>query len=534
MPESKGQLSRFTAIFAGGTMLSRVSGLIRDIVTAALIPPVALDAFLFAFRLPNMLRDMLAEGATNAAFIPVLTESQEKESPEEFQGLIAALLSAMTIILGIVTVLGILVMPVTPYILEALRPLTGGESKPAAEIAETVRLMQWTFPYLFLIGIAAYAMAPLFTVKKYGTASWSPTLLNVAFVVAAFALFRTFENPAWALVVGVWLGGIAQLVVMSRAMYQHTGVLWPSFRLGHPGVRKACWLLVPIVLGQAAGEVNKLVDSFFAYSLEEGTVTALFYANRLIQLPLSIFGVAVSVAILPSIARAAARGEHGEIRDTLLHGYRQTFFLIMPAMLGLVWLREPMMSLLFERGEFSADVSARGATALLYSSVGLLSFSWVKVSVQGFYAVQDTKTPVIIATASMLMNILLICALVGPMGFRGLVLATTLSYTMNFILLYVFLNARYGLLWDRATRDCLLRVSLAGVMMSAVMIGLYARLADFADSGGFLGKAVAVFVPGGAGVIVYLALCQALHVPEMSQILNAFRGKAGKKKKSRK
>lgn len=523
MTESRGQLSRFAAVFAGGTMLSRVLGLIRDAVAAAVIPTAARDAFFFAFRIPNMLRDMLGEGATNAAFIPVLTETQEKEGDASFRELVAAIYSAMFVILSVVTLLGILAMPLAPYVLHALEPLTGSHAKSAEEMAETVRIMQWTFPYLLFIGLTAFAMAPLFVMKHYGTPSWSPMLLNVALIVAPLVLTRYMVNEAWAMVVGVWLGGLAQLVVNLRAMRKHTGVLWPSFRLRHPGVRKASWLLIPVILGQATGEVNKLVESFFAYSLEEGTVTALFFANRLVQLPLSIFGVAVAVAILPSISRAAANHKFGDIRNTLLHGYRQTFFLAFPAMMGLVVLREPIMRLLFERGAFGPAETGRAAAALFYYGLGLLSFVWVKISVQGFYAVQDTRTPVIIATASMFLNILLNAALVGPMGFRGLALATTVSFTVNFLLLYVYLYARYGLLWDRATGASLFRMFLATAMTCGLLVVLDYRIERYFGIDGLGPRLIAVLVPLAAAAIAYPALCRALNVSEMTEILTAFR-----------
>ncbi|HNR31451.1 MAG TPA: murein biosynthesis integral membrane protein MurJ, partial [Candidatus Hydrogenedentes bacterium] len=342
-------------------------------------------------------------------------------------------------------------------------------------------------------------------------------------IAGCAALYNRFENPAWSLVVGVWLGGAAQLVVLAWAMRRHAGVLWPAFPPRHPGVGKAFLLLLPVILGQATGEVNKLVDNFFAYSLEEGVVTALFYANHLVQLPLSIFGVAVSVAILPSISRAAARGAHGEVRDTLLHSYRQTFFLVFPAMIGLVFLREPIMRLLFERGAFTADETARAATALMYYGLGLLSFAWVKVSVQGFYAMHDTKTPVIIATSSMFLNILLNCALVGPLGYRGLAIATTISFTINFILLYAFLNGRYGTLWDRAATGAFFRMAMATIMMCGVAYGLNYRLEYHLGTEGFGARLIVVVVPIAVATIVYAALCRALGVAEMRELIAAFR-----------
>lgn len=511
------------AIFAGGTLISRVLGLVRDVIVAAMIPTIARDAFLFAFRLPNMLREILGEGATNAAFVPVFSQSQEKDTEEAFRDLVSAMFSAMILVLGLVTIAGVLLMPGLPWVLDALRPLTGAAPKDPAQLTMTIRLMQWTFPYLFFIGLAAFAMAPLFTLRHYATPSWSPALLNVALIACALLLSGYFDNPAWALVTGVWLGGVAQLAVLLVAMRRHAGVLWPNFRLRHPGIPKAGWLLLPVVFGQATSEVNKLVDNFFAYSLEDGTVTALFYANRLVQLPLSIFGVAVSVAILPSISRAAARNEMGEVRETLLHGFRQTLFLVLPAMVGLIALREPIMRLLFERGEFDPRETAMSATALLYYGFGLLSFVWVKVAVQGFYAMQDTRTPVIVSTGCMFLNILLNAALVGAMGFRGLALATTVSFTLNFVLLYLFLNLRVGPLWDVGARQTLVRVGLATAVACSAAYGLAYRIERHLGHETFWLQLLAVAAPIAVAAILYFGIVRTLRVEELGQITHLMR-----------
>lgn len=523
MSESQEQLSRFTAVFASGTVVSRVMGLARDMVVGAFIPAASLDAFLVAFKLPNMLRDMLGEGAANAAFVPIFAEGREKQSEAQYRDLVSALMSAMFLVFCVLTVLGVLLMPLFPAALDALRPLTHADAKDVSRVSETVRLLQWTFPYLLLIGMAVFAMAPLFVAKRYGTASWSPALLNLSLIACCVALRDVFGDPAWALVCGVWLGGIAQLAAMFWSMRKHTGVWLPNFHFRHPGIPKAFWLLGPVVLGQATGEVNKLVDSFFAYSLADGTVTSLFYANRLVQLPLSVFGIAVAVAILPSISRAGAREEHAVIRETLMHGLRRSFFLIAPATVGLILLREPIVRLLFQRGAFSPELAQQTATALFYYGLGLLSFAWVKVSVQGFYAVQNTKTPVIVASASMFLNILLNCALVGPLGYRGLAIATSISFTVNFIFLYVLLSDRFGPLWDEEFLRALIRIVLATALMGAVAYGVKAMTEDYFGVEGLWAKGMAALVPVAVAAGVYLVLCRVLAAPELDHFLAAFR-----------
>jgi putative peptidoglycan lipid II flippase len=523
MAEGRSQIARFAAIFAGGTLLSRVLGLVRDIVLAATVPAAARDAFFFAFRLPNMLRDMLGEGATNAAFVPVFTAARETETPEAYRRMVSACLSAMLILLTVVTAAGVLLMPLVPAALAALQPFTGSAPPPAEEMAEIVLMLQWTFPYLLLIGLAVFATGPLYVARHYSTPSWSPVLLNIALIAVCFLLPGQVMEPKWALIAGVWLGGVAQLVVLFVAMRRVTGIWLPNFQLRDPAIRKVSRLLGPVLVGQAAGEVNKLVDSFFAIMLGPGVVSALFFANRLIQLPLSIFGIAISVAILPEISRAGARGEYDAVRRTLAQGLSQTTFLVAPAMVVLLMLGEPIIRLLFQRGAFDAAQTEMAAVALWYYGAGLLSFSWVKVTVQGFYALHDTKTPVKIATVSMLSNIAMNAALVGPMGFRGLALATTLSYTMNFLALYVLMGRRCGSLWDRAFAGAMLRLSVALGFLALTIFALSLGVGKVVSGNTIMTDLLHVFVPVGGGGIVYLGACALLRVSEMQDLMTLFR-----------
>jgi putative peptidoglycan lipid II flippase len=371
--------------------------------------------------------------------------------------------------------------------------------------------------------MAVFAMAPLFVARHYTTPSWSPVLLNVSLILSCFGFERWFGSPVWSLVIGVWLGGFAQLFMMWWAMHKYVGVVWPNFHLRHPGIPKVCWLLLPVVLGQATGEVNKLVDRFFAYSLPTGTVSALFYANRLVQLPLAVFGIAASVAILPSIARSATRGDDEAIRDTLLHGFRQTFYLIFPAMIGTMILGLPIVRLLFEHGRFEAQTTDMTAVALFYSALGLLSFSGVKVSVQGFYAEQRTKPPVIVASISMLLNILLILALVRPLGFRGLVIATTVSYTVNFALLYVLLCKRYGALWDGPMFGSMFRTMAATAVMAVATWGVYAVSVRVVGDAGLVQQCVNVGAALTAAAGGYAVASWFLRIPEFDQFAQVLR-----------
>ncbi len=516
--------SKFAAIFAGGTMFSRVLGLVRDLTWTALIPAASFDAFIVAFRLPNMLRELIGEGASNAAFVPVFSDTLETESDTAFRELVSAAMSAMLILLAALTLLGILLLPGILGTLDLLDTFTQREAVSQERIDTMTHLAVWTFPYIFLIGMAIFFMAPLYTIKHYFTPSWSPALLNIALIASCVLLRDAFEEPAFALVTGVWIGGIAQLLVQYFALGKKVGVWYPNFRLRHPGIRTVLWLMLPVVFGQAAGEINRLVDILFAASLpEEGTVRALFLSNRLVQLPLSIFGVATSIAILPTMSRFAAREDYAQIRETLLMGLRQSFFLILPAMLGLMIMGEPIIQLLFERGEFAAEDTVRTHAVLVIYAAGLLSFAWVKVCVTGFYAIKNTRTPVIIASASMLLNILLNFALIGPLGYKGLALATTISFTINAFFLYLFLCQKFGKMYDAEFLQSLLRIAIAALLMAAVTYGVYLNSVKILPGDTFIPRLVHVLAPVAAAVASYAGLCAALRVPELRGFASIFR-----------
>jgi putative peptidoglycan lipid II flippase len=281
-------------------------------------------------------------------------------------------------------------------------------------------------------------------------------------------------------------------------------------------------LLIPVVIGQAAGEVNRLVESLFAYGLGSGTVRALFLATRLVQLPLSIFGAATAVAILPTLSRSGARNDRDEMREVLLGGLRQSFFLIVPAMFGLMILARPIIQLLFERGEFGPEATTMTATAATISAAGLLSFAWVKVLATGFYAMQNTRTPVIIASACMILNVLLVLVLIGPLGYKGLALATALSYTINAMLLYGFLWQAIGPLYDSPFVSATLRIACATMLTAAAAYaaheGMLNALGDATVWARLANTAAAI----AAAIGVYLAACRMMKVEELEGFVRAF------------
>ena len=516
------QHSRFAAIFALGTLFSRVVGLVRDMVFLSLMPAAAVNAFVVAWRFPNMLRELIGEGASNAALVPVFSETIEKQGVEAFKKAVASVMGAMLVVLVVLTVLGIIAVPIILRASRGLDTFTSTDRIDPAFVHLTVWMSQLIFPYLLLIGLAVFAMGPLFAMKEYGTASWSPALVNVCFIVCCLA-YGVFPSPEWALIAAVWIGGLAQLIANYIAMGRRVGVWKPDFHFSHPAVKTVFLLLVPVLIGQAASEVNKLVDNLFAFRIGEDIPKILYTANRLVQLPLSMFGMATAVAILPTLSRAGARNEFQTIRRTLMSGFRQSFFLVFPSMMGLIVLGEPIIRLLFERGSFTASDTAQTTTVLTLYAAGLVAFSWVKVAVSGFYAIQNTRIPVFVASISMLLNVLLNFVLVGPLSYNGLALATTISFTVNFVLLYIVLWDRYGALLDWPFALALTRIAVATFMALALAVGLHHILRTQIAHDTLVARASLVAFPIILAIAAYMAFCQFMQVSEMRQFLGAIK-----------
>ncbi|MDZ4861708.1 MAG: murein biosynthesis integral membrane protein MurJ [Candidatus Hydrogenedentes bacterium] len=518
------QLTRFSAIFALGTMVSRVLGLVRDVMIGVFIPVGPREAFLVAFRFPNMLRDIVGEGAANAAFIPVFSETLEKRKEKKFREVVSSSFGAMLILLGLITLAGVILIPELLRGVNLLQPITGGKLYSTEEVGLLTSLSRWTFPYIFFIGLAVFSMATLFTVKHYATPSWSPALLNIAMIVCILLFTSSSTDPAWALVVGVWIGGIAQALVLYLAMGKHAGVWRPSFDLRRKEVLTIFALLGPVVIGQSAGEINKVIDSIFAYKSGEGAVTWLYYANRLVQLPLTIFGFATAAAVLPAASRAAARNAPEEMRAVILQGMRQSFFMVAPSMIGLMVLANPIVKLIFGWGEtrHATDIENTAYATAIYAA-GLVSFAWVKVVISGFYAVKDTKTPVLIASLSMVLNIVLNAVLVKSYGFKGLAFATTVSYTMNFLALYVVLGRRYGSLWDGPFVTALVRMTAATAGMGAVAFASYVGVMRFMPGDTLLDRMAQAGAPIVTAIAAFLLLCRLFGVTELDSFAQLFR-----------
>ncbi|HET9925359.1 MAG TPA: murein biosynthesis integral membrane protein MurJ [Methylomirabilota bacterium] len=419
------------------TLASRVLGYARDVVVAHVFGagPVT-DAFFVAFRIPNLLRRLLAEGALSTAVIPVFTETLTRGGPEAFARLARAVTGAAIVVLCTVSALGALL---SPQVVAVMAP---GWRADAGLFDLAVMLTRVMFPYLVLVGLAALAMGALNAHHRFFTAALGPALLNVAMIGAVLGLAGRLTPPVMALAVGVLVGGLGQLLVQLPELRRLGVPLTPSWEWRHPAVAQIAHRLWPAVFALAAVQVTVVVNTLLASLLPAGTVSYLYYADRVMEFPLGIFGIALATAALPSMSAQAARRDFAALRATLEWALRMSAFVAVPATVGLVILGGPIVRVLFQRGEFSASDAALTAQALAGYAVGLPAFSTTRIAAQTFYALGDTRTPVLAGFLSVAVNVVLALVLMWPLRHTGLALASSLSSYVNVLALCWLLRRR--------------------------------------------------------------------------------------------
>ncbi|HET8759763.1 MAG TPA: murein biosynthesis integral membrane protein MurJ [Nitrospiria bacterium] len=430
---------RAAGVIGAATFLSRVLGFVRDMVVArAFGASQVADAFYVAYRIPSLLRELFAEGSMSAAFVPVFTQTLTTDSREEARRLARAAFSLILVIVATVTVIG---MAIAPWLVAVIAPGFGDDPGKAALTADLTRIM---FPYLLWISLAALAMGVLNSVRAFAAPALSPALFNLAIIATVFGLAPLLAEPVLAVAWGVFIGGLAQLAVQIPSLQRAGMGLGWFWQPTHPGLAKMGALLIPTLVGLSVSQVNIFINTLLASYLAQGSVTYLYYAMRLVQFPLGVFGVALSTALLPTLSTHAAKQDEAALRETLAFGLRLILFITIPAMIGLIALRTPIIHVLFQHGRFTAADTAGTAVALLGYSVGLWAFAGVRVVVPVFYARQDTKTPVVVAAAAVLVNVGLSLVLMGPLAHGGLALATAIASCVNFTVLLVVLRTRLG------------------------------------------------------------------------------------------
>ena len=492
------------------TLASRVLGYARDMVVARAFGAGPLtDAFFVAFRIPNLLRRLLGEGALSTAVIPVFTASLTRESRAAFTRMVRAVLGAGTLTLCLVTLAG---MAAAPWIVACLTP--GWAADPPL-VGLAVQLTRLMFPYLLLVGLAALATGLLNAHHRFFTAAAGPAVLNVGMIGAVLLLARRMDPPILALAIGVLAGGLGQLLVQLPEVRRLGVPLRPSGEWRHPAVREIARRLAPAAFGLAAVQVTVLVNTLLASLLPAGTVSYLYYADRVVEFPLGVFGIALATAALPTMAVQAARGETRALVETVGFSLRLAAFVAVPATAGLLVLGEPIVRLLFARGAFGAPEAAATTQALVGYAVGLPAFSATRLVAQAFYALGDTRTPVLVGLGSVAVNVVLALMLMEPLAQGGLALASSLAAYANLAALAWALRRRLGPLGGRA-----LAVSLARTLVASAAVGAACAWARPVLDGAVGWPAAALTLAAVAGgAVVYVAVTAALRAPELADLL---------------
>ena len=453
---------RSATIISLATLVSRILGFIRDVIIARLFGVyIYAQAFVIAFRIPNLFRDLVGEGASNAAIVPVLSEYNHKRSKEEFWELANILLNFLIVILSAITLLGIIF---SPWIVRLIAPgFIGSPDKLQA----TINLNRIIFPYILLIGLAAYATAVLNSLKSFTVSAFAPCLLNIAIIICALL----FGEGTTGLATGVLLGGVLQLAVQVPLLYKKG--LHPKFTLcfHHPGVVQIKKLMLPRLISSSIYQLNNFVDTIFgsfAAIVGDGGVAVLYFAYRLIQFPIGIFSNAIAQAILPTFSTQVLEENQENLKNTLSWGLRIVFFVMLPATALFMVLASPLVFGLFGGGKFDINSGRLTSNALFFYSIGLVAYGGTKILQSCFFALKDTVTPTKIAGLALLMNIVLNALLMFPLKIGGLALATSISGIASFLLLFFILSRRLGGFGGHKILKSFLRILAATLCMAAV------------------------------------------------------------------
>ncbi|EGR2758743.1 murein biosynthesis integral membrane protein MurJ [Vibrio parahaemolyticus] len=494
-------------IVSAMTLISRVLGLVRDVVVANLMGAGAsADVFFFANKIPNFLRRLFAEGAFSQAFVPVLTENHAQGDMDKTRELIARAAGTLGVIVSIVTVLGVLGSGVVTALFGFGWFLDWMHGGPAAEKFELASLMlKITFPYLWFITFVALSGAILNTLGKFAVSSFTPVFLNVMIILAAWFISPQMSQPEIGLAIGVFLGGLVQFLFQIPFLIKAGVMVKPKWGWRDPGVVKIRTLMIPALFGVSVSQINLLFDTFIASFLQTGSISWLYYSDRLLEFPLGLFGIAIATVILPALSRKHVDSQSEGFAHTMDWGVRMVTLLGIPAMLGLMALAKPMLMVLFMRGEFSPQDVHHASLSLLAYASGLLNFMLIKVLAPGYYSRQDTKTPVKYGIIAMVTNMVFNAIFAYFYGYVGLAIATALSAFVNMALLYRGLHIAGVYQITKRTVFFIIRLVIAGAAMVAAILWQLEDMSvwlewSFAHRSGMLGMLI------GLGAAVYLAV----------------------------
>jgi putative peptidoglycan lipid II flippase len=479
------------------TLISRVLGFVRDMVLAGILGAgVSADAFFVAFRIPNLLRRFFAEGAFSQAFVPVLSDYKNRQGPAETRAFIDRAAGALAAVLGVITLAGILAAPLLVLL------FAPGFLEIESKYQLTVALLRVTFPYILFISLAAFAAAILQSYGRFAVPAFTPTFLNLSMIVAALWMTGYFEEPVMALAWGVFAGGIFQLLFQLPFVARLGFFPIPRIKTDDPGVRRMLALMGPSIFGVSVVQINLLIDTLMASYLATGSVSWLYYSDRLVEFPLGVFGIALATVILPQLSDHHSSGSAETFSRTLDWALRCVLAVGAPAAVGLAVLAGPMMCTLFQYGEFGTHDVAMAAQSLTAYALGLLGFILVKILAPAYFARHDTKTPVKIGVVAMLVHLGLNLALIVPLAHAGLALATALAAYVNAVLLYRGLRRQGAYTPVPGWGRFLTRVFGATAIMAAFLIAASADLAQW-NAWGIADRALRLAGLVGGGALLY-------------------------------
>ncbi|MFM1895122.1 MAG: hypothetical protein RLZZ385_196 [Pseudomonadota bacterium] len=462
-------LLKASGVTGSMTMVSRVLGLIRDVVIARVFGVGdGTDAFFLANRIPNFLRRLFAEGAFNQAFVPVLSEYRSQRSHGEVQQLVQAVAATLGLLLLVVTVAVVVLAPWVSI------PIAYGYTDEPEKFQLFVSMLRLTFPYLLLISMTAFCGAILNSYDRFAVPALTPALLNISLIACAVLLAPYLRQPEVALAWGVLIAGVVQLLFQLPFLARINLFPWPRFSHSHEGVRRIMQLMVPALFGVSVSQINLLLDAFIASLLMSNAVSWLYYSDRLVELPLGVFGIAIATVVLPSLSRKHAAESLEEFRQTLDWALRLILLVALPATLALTVIAEPLLVTLFENDQFTVTDVERVAASLRAYAFGLLAFMAVKIFAPGYFSRQDTRTPVRIGIIAMVTNMVLNLVLVFlfQMGHVGLALATSLAAYLNAGLLALGLWKAGVFRLQPGWLPFLTRLLLANVIMVILLLWL--------------------------------------------------------------
>ncbi len=528
-------LARSASIVSLAVMSSRVLGLVREMIFAYFFgasKSFANDAFVIAFRIPNLLRDLFAEGALSSAFVPVFSSHLVNKGERAAFRLSNLVATALIILLGAIVLLGIIFAP------QLVAAIAHGFQNDPEKFALTVRLTRIMMPFILLVALAAQAMGVLNSRDRFAIPALSSTFFNIGSIAGGvlFAIFLvdpTFTDPARSIIdnptdgiigmaYGVLIGGFLQLAIQVPSLHKEGFRYRPELSFTDSGMRQIFKLMGPAILGSAAVQINVLINSNFASSIvnpatgviDNGPVSWLSYAFRLMQFPIGVFGVAIATATLPAVSRSAALREIDDFRHTIAGSMRVAFLMTIPSAVGLAVLSRPIIALIYERGGFTSIDTDHTAGALTFYAIGLAGYAAIKILAPAFYALGDARSPMIFSILSIATNFLLNWSLRDVLQERGLALATSISSLMNMALLYFTLSRRIQGIEGRRTAATVGKILIASAAMAAVSLASSLGIESALDSG-FIARAINVSASVAAGAVVFYFAAYLLNVEEL-------------------